>query len=330
MLIKENGQSKKIPVYEAKSESEAREIRTDYLAQRRLQRKGILKVNNPITLKQLTDIYVINNSVENRQRKPSEKIDRLDKFFGLKRDARSITKTEVQQWRIWLKKIPLGNSTINKYVSFLSRSYTLAMDDNLIDFNPCQKIKKLEEVKENVRYLTKEEIELIKAVLEEDEYKKFKNLVYTALYTGFRVSNVNYMRWEWLDFKNNIIIVPATYSKSKIPIEHPINEDLYKIFTDIGIKKSGYVFPREETGKPYRNPSRDIINKIYNKAGLDVNGFHIIRHTVGTTLAENNAPDIEIQSYLHHEDYKTSRKYTHAKPKMLLNAANIISDFINS
>ena len=328
MLIKENGQSKKISIPEAKSESNAREMRADYLAQRRLQRKGIIKVNNPVSLKQITDIYVIHNSVENRQRKPIEKIDRLDKFFGLKRDARSITKTEVQQWRIWLKNLPLRNSTVNKYVSFLSRSYTLAIDDNLLEKNPCKKLKPLEELKENVKYLTKEEIERIKAVLEEDDYKKFKNLVYVALHTGFRVSNVNYMRWEWLDFVNKLIIIPGRYSKSKIPIEHPMNDELYEIFTNIGIKKRGYVFPRDKTGKPYTNPSRDIINKIYDKAGLDVNGFHIIRHTVGTTLAENGATNFEIQAFLHHEDFRTSRKYTHVKPKTLKNADNIIRDFL--
>lgn len=107
-----------------------------------------------------------------------------------------------------------------------------------------------------------------------------------------------------------------------------MNDELYKIFENIGIKKHGYVFSREETGKPYANPSRDIINKIYEKAGLDVNGFHIIRHTVGTTLAENGASDFEIQAFLHHDDFRTSKKYTHTKPKMLKNADNIIRDFL--
>ena len=186
------------------------------------------------------------------------------------------------------------------------------------------KLKKLDEGEENIKYLTKEEVEKIKAVLEEDDYKKFKNLVYVTLYTGFRISNINYMRWEWIDINNRLIIIPGKCHKSGKKLEHPINDELYEIFVNIGIKKRGYVFLREETGKPYTNPQRDIINKIFDKAGVEANGFHIIRHTVATTLAENNASEFEIQTFLHHEDFRTSRKYIHSKPSMLKNCCNYL------
>ena len=329
MLIKSNGQSKKIPIYEADSESKAKEIRADYLAKLRLQKKGIIKVATPIPLKRLVDTYIVHNSANNRQKKPNEKIARLDKFFGLNRDARTITRSELEQFRIWLKDHEkLSNSTINKYISFVSCSYNLVIDDYLLEINPCKKLKKLDEGEENIKYLTKEEVEKIKAVLEEDDYKKFKNLVYVTLYTGFRISNINYMRWEWIDINNRLIIIPGKRHKSGKKLEHPINDELYKIFVNIGIKKRGYVFLRVETGKPYTNPQRDIINKIFDKAGVEANGFHIIRHTVATTLAENNASEFEIQTFLHHEDFRTSRKYIHSKPSMLKNADNIIRDFL--
>lgn len=78
---------------------------------------------------------------------------------------------------------------------------------------------------------------------------------------------------------------------------------------------------------PYANPSRDIINKIFNKAGIEANGFHIIRHSVGTTLGEGTTPT-KIKAFLHHKDVRTSMKYVHNTDDDFTNEHNIIKNFL--
>ena len=79
---------------------------------------------------------------------------------------------------------------------------------------------------------------------------------------------------------------------------------------------------------PYTNPQRDIINKIFNKAGIDANGFHIIRHTVGTTLGEKRHIR-KVQAFLHHKDIRTTMKYVHNTDDEFPVENDIIKDFLN-
>ena len=148
--------------------------------------------------------------------------------------------------------------------------------------------------------------------------------------TGFRISNVNYMRWEWINIAHRQIHIKPQDNKGGLDIIHEISDELLRIFEQIGIQKTGYVFPLGLNGKPYANPQRDIINKVFKKAGINYTGFHIFRHTAGTTLAENNIPFKSIQAFLHHKDPRTPLKYIHLVEYNQVKADNVIQDFISS
>lgn len=163
-----------------------------------------------------------------------------------------------------------------------------------------------------------------------ESFPKFKNYVLLVINTGFRVSNVNYMRWEWIDFDNMLIHIPPKDNKGAVDIKHGISDEVLKIFENIGIKKTGYIFPLGKNGeRPYANPQRDIINKVFKKAGIDATGFHIFRHTVGTVLSKNNYSLKHIQKFLHHADERTSLKYIHLVDYEQSRADNIIRNFMS-
>lgn len=78
------------------------------------------------------------------------------------------------------------------------------------------------------------------------------------------------------------------------------------------------------------NPQRDIINKVFKKADIDASGFHIFRHTVGTTLVKKNKSFKYVQAYLHHKDPRTPLKYIHNIDYNQKEGDSIMQDFISS
>ena len=295
----------------------------------RQEQAGLIKEEKPVPLKLLCNLYKNHNADNNRQREPKEKIQAVYDYWGADKNARTLQRSDIEGWRRWLKETKnISNATINRYVSFLSVGFNLAIDDNLLEKNPCRRLEGLEEPKETVKFYTKKEKDKIIAVLDLEEFERYKNFVLAVFYTGLRIANIQYMRWEWFDFKNNIINIMPQDNKGKKVIEHPISKSLLKILQKMGIKKEGYVFTNSETGLPYTYPTR-FLKKICQKAGVKYIGFHGIRHTVATKLAEDNTPPHVMKAFLAHSDIRTTMKYIHITKNALAKATETLEDFMN-
>lgn len=327
--VKVHGRTRQLRAHGAKNRKQAKEFLEAERYKMRQEEAGLRKIEKPVPIKDLCDIYKTHNAQNNRQRAPKEKIEAVRQFWGLNKDASKLKQTDIMKFRQWLQEERnLKNATINRYVAFLSKAFNLAIEDDLLVKNPCSRLDKLEEPEENVKYLTKEETAKVLELLETEEFIKFKPMVLMCFNTGFRISNVNYMRWEWINIDKKLIRIKPKDNKGKQDIKHRINDDVYNILMELGVKDSGYLFAREETGMPYANPSRDIINKIFNKAGIEANGFHIIRHTVGTELGDKSHPR-RVQAFLHHKDIRTTMKYVHNTDEEFTEENNILKNFLN-
>jgi len=324
------GETRQKVAYGATSRKDADRMRKEEQRKMELEQAGLLKPSTPVPLAKLCQLKDTHAKMNNRSKPRPAYREGMQEYWGLKKDARKLKRGDIEKWRIWLKEEKnLSNSTINKYCSYLNMAYELAMKDGLLESNPLNFISKLEEPKENIKFLTKEEMHKVLNTLE--DIPKFKNLVLVVAMTGFRISNVNYMRWEWVDTEHRLIHIPPKDNKGGVDIVHEISDDLFKIFEEIGVKSTGYVFPLGEGGlTPFKNPARDTINKVFKKAGIKANGFHILRHTVGTILAENGIPFKSIQAFLHHKDARTPLKYIHQVENNQAKADNAIKNFISS
>ena len=68
--------------------------------------------------------------------------------------------------------------------------------------------------------------------------------------------------------------------------------------------------------------------QIFKKAGIKANGFHIIRHTVGTELGDKSHPR-RVQEFLHHKDIRTTMKYVHNTDDEFAVENDILKDFLH-
>jgi len=262
-----------------------------------------------IKLSALTDMYVNNNKLANKQREPKEKVRAANEFFGKNCLANKIKPEQITKFMEWLKQEKkLSNSTINRYISFLSKSFNLGIDNRLIMINPCRNIRTLREPKETIKfYLREDEIHVLEAVKE--QRKDFYPFVVCAFQTGLRCSNIQYLTWEQVNLdERNITIQPNDNKGHKVLRIH-IDDNLLTVLNSLP-QGSEYVFINPLTNRHYTAPDR-ILRKICEKANVKYIGFHGIRHTVGTRLMEQGTPINVIQAILGHTDIRTTMKYVH-------------------
>ena len=133
------------------------------------------------------------------------------------------------------------------------------IEDDFINYNPCNKVKFLNEDNRRFRYLTREEWERLKQELTDDTL----NIVSVALLTGFRRANVLKLKWEQIDLNLRTIELLKTENKGKKSIKTPISDALYDLLLTLNPKASGYVFVNPKTNRPYSSITKSFKLEAY-------------------------------------------------------------------
>lgn len=240
------------------------------------------------------------------------------------------------------------NATVNRYLALLSVVINTARDEWHYNCNHIKISKfKLPEPAENVKYI-KDTASAQKIIDKAPPH--FKPLIITALNTGLRRGNLLSLKWDNIDFTNNIITLKVKSRTKDGGKNHsvPMTNELKKVLQNLP-KISEYVFLSSNNRpmrfiqttwcdifykwqivkdintltdtdilyhKKYR--CKDGTEKIltYKRVLKDANmpyiNFHILRHTTGTWLAQAGVNAKVIKDILGHEDIRTTNKYMHA------------------
>ncbi len=234
-----------------------------------------------------------------------------------------------------------ASSTLHLYKRSLSNFFNEAVYSDLIEHNPVTGRVRIPDstvvLKDKVKVLT---------VQEQEEYvKAFQDSPYGLLYeftlqTGLRVGEVCGLRWEDVDFREQLITVrqqvqASSYRRDKkmigVPIiitpksktsvrDIPLTERALQILKaqraakhDIVIPEySGYVFRNSTGGLHTTSTLNKALKKIAKKTGLPPISMHVLRHTFATRCAEANMKPKVLQMILGHSDISiTMNVYTH-------------------
>lgn len=198
------------------------------------------------------------------------------------------------------------NATINKDLAFISAMLNKL---DLLGYD-IPKVKpsrfKLKIPAENVKYF--DDIKTVEKIIDAaDGY--FKPIILTALYTGMRRGNLLKLKWEELDFKNNLInihVKDKTVDGGRL-LSIPMIPKLKKILK-IQPQINDYVFNyKDHPLSDYKKPWHRAIEK----AGVKYQNFHTLRHTAATWLLKETGNIKLVQQILGHKDIKTTTKYAH-------------------
>ena len=254
----------------------------------------------------------------------------VKKFKG--KTLRQITPTMIENFKQEFLNTPTkhgkkrSSTTVNYHLSILSKIFSLAVDAELLENNPCFRVKKLKLNNQRTRVLSFEEEKKLFSALGENEL--VKNIVTIALHTGMRRGEIFNLKWFDIDSNRGLIQVRESKSNKKRFI--PINATVQKLLNGLK-RKSEFVFPSPKTGGKLDNVKRSF-QRAVKDAGLEDFRFHDLRHTAATRMADLGADAFTLMKILGHSDIRMTSRYTHATDTALRRAVTNLdenSDFGN-
>jgi integrase len=166
-----------------------------------------------------------------------------------------------------------------------------------------------------IRYFTNTKVT---ALLNADE-PWFRAVMRAALFTGARWSEVHRMKVRDVDLMSGTVLFPET--KSGRPRHVHLTDEGVAFFARqcAGRSLSDRLFVNQ-LDRPL-GPSHQIRPMAETCANAKPAGFHILRHTYGSTLAMVGVPLAVIAEALGHADERNTRKhYAHLSPSYVRDA----------
>jgi integrase len=200
-----------------------------------------------------------------------------------------------------------GMANSNRIFTPLKAALNRAFNDGRVpDDTAWRRVKPYPKVSvARIRYFTPAEVDALLAAAE----PWFRATMQAALFTGARWSEIHQMRVRDVDLRSGTILFPETKG----------GRPRYVHLTDEGVR----FFARQCAGKGLTDlvfvnrhgralgPSHQIrpMAQTCLKAGVEPAGFHILRHTYGSTLAMASVPLAVIAEALGHADERITRKH---------------------
>lgn len=196
-------------------------------------------------------------------------------------------------------------ATVNYHLRVLSKIFSLAVDSEFVESNPCSRVNKFRVDNQRMRVLSIDEEERFFAALGSNEL--IGHIVITALHTGLRLGEIFNLKWFDVDFVRALVQIRESKSGKKRMV--PLNRTLITMLQSRE-RKSEYVFPSPITNRKLDNIKRSFRGAV-DKAGIEDFRFHDLRHTAATRMAEAGADAFTIMRILGHSDIRMTSRYTH-------------------
>src|SRR5690606_4011081 len=204
---------------------------------------------------------------------------------------------------------------------------------NYIEVNPFNKIKTPKLPKSLPLFIS--ESELIE-ILSNTTSNLMKDIFTIAFYTGMRLGELLNMKWNWIDFTQNIITIKNSnqfISKNKreriIPIHQKVKAIL-QIRFQLGKPENNLVFYKYHApmGEDVKL-NEDFVSKQFKKAvrAAKLNEkihFHTLRHSFASALVQRGISLYAIKELLGHANIKTTQIYSHLQKQNLMEAVNML------
>lgn len=206
-----------------------------------------------------------------------------------------------------------GKANANRIFTPLKAALNRAFADGRVpDDSAWRRVKPFRNVSvARIRYFTKPEIDALLAAAE----PWFRAVMQAALFTGARWSEIHHMKVRDVDLQTGTILLPET--KGGRPRYIHLSDEGARFFARqcAGKDLASPVFVNQH-GRPL-GTSHQIrpMHDACLKANVEPAGFHILRHTYGSTLAMAGVPLAVIAEALGHADERITRKhYAHLSP----------------
>lgn len=206
----------------------------------------------------------------------------------------------------------LAPGTVNREIAYLSKVFSLALEDELVQRNPCASVKKNRENNGRVRWLEPEEEGLLRQHFKPADWE----VIELAILTGLRRGELFAIRREHVDFKRGLLHIPLRKhgESDDLPLT---DRALAILIARLGRHGHTHVFPSRKAGVAMSGANwyRRVFVPAIQASGLRDVVFHTLRHTFCSRLVMSGVSLPVVQRLAGHKTIEMTNRYAHLQPE---------------
>jgi integrase len=210
------------------------------------------------------------------------------------------------------------NATVNRMLEVVRAILNRAERDwEWIERAP--RVRMVPETKRRVRWLTREEAEVLLSELPEH----LAAMAQFTLATGLRESNVVKLEWSQVNLDRRCAWIHADQAKARKAIPVPLNGEAVIVVRRQTGKHPDRVFTYK--GRPVTRANNHAWRKALVRAGIENFRWHDLRHTWASWHVQQGTPLHVLQELGGWSDYEMVRRYAHLSVEHLAEYADRLS-----
>lgn len=232
-----------------------------------------------------------------------------------------IDKMSVRNYLAYLVKAGKSKRTIARKLSSLKAFFNYLVRAGRIAASPADMIPFPKLEKNIPRFLSIDDLFYLLDSIKTDTWFDRRNLaMFETFYsTGMRVSEIEGMNMDDIDFENQMIKVLGKGSKERIV---PVGKRALNAVREYRMSLKEYVIPvfvNKDFSRLSSRSIRRILDKIVRDCQLNVPvSPHTLRHSFATHMLDSGADLRGIQEILGHASLSTTQVYTHVSMDRLM------------
>ncbi|AXH15178.1 integrase [Malaciobacter mytili LMG 24559] len=276
----------------------------------------IASKKNSKTLLELAKEFYDYKELYNKQNKKtrSRVENRLNEHFIGTKAVKIITKADMENFQVEIQK-DLMPATVNFIMQQVGAIFIWAIENEILEKNPCKGIKKQKVDNSRLRYLEIDEIKKLIDTIKNDKTAYY--FVMLSLATGGRLQTICNIKVSDIKLNGTIKLYDFKNSSEYYGfVNDELKNEIEKFIADSNIKKDDYLFKTTKnqnyTNQYYYRKLQPIFDILFNPEGIEPLNkvtIHTLRHTFASQLAINETPILTIKKLMNHNDINATMRY---------------------
>ena len=211
-------------------------------------------------------------------------------------------------------------ATCNRYLAALSSCCSYAVEQQILEENPCRKVKKLTEPRGRTRFLDDQEREKLIAACKENSPQLYL-AVTLSLSTGARRDEIWSLRWENVDLVEGYLTFQETKNGDirSVPVIGQALELLRDYHRKHRLLHTSLLFP-SSTNPQKPLEFRKRWESVLRQAEIGDFRYHDLRHSAASYMVRNGMDLRLVAEILGHRTLQMTMRYSHLKRDHLKSA----------